>query len=91
MITLTEPDKECIEKGSPDIQILKELKQNGNQTKIDKLGKSVMEFGFNLAMKAKYIIYDKKSDNFTLTLAELPAKDEVKRKYNSNVQSSKSK
>ena len=33
MITLTEAGKECIEKGSPDIQILKELKQNGNQTK----------------------------------------------------------
>ena len=75
MITLTEAGKECIEKGSPDIQILKELKQNGNQTKknlLAKLGKSVMGFGFNLAMKAKYITYDKKSDNVTL-----PAKDEV--------------
>ena len=43
---------------------LKELKQNGTQTKknlIAKLGKSVMGFGFNLAMKAKSIKYEKDS------------------------------
>ena len=44
---------------------------------IAKLGKSVMGFGFNLAMKAKSIKYEKESDNVTLTLAELPSKDEA--------------
>ena len=79
-ITLTEGGKNCIEKGSPDFQILKELKQNGTQTKKNltaKLGKNVMGFGFNLAMKAKSIKYEKESDNVTLTLAELPSKDEA--------------
>ena len=79
-ITLTDAGKNCLEKGSPDIQILRELKQNGTQTKKDllaKLGKSVMSFGFNLAMKAKSISYDKKSDNVTLTITDLPTKDEV--------------
>ena len=33
VITLTEGGKDCLEKGSPDIQILKELKQNGAQKK----------------------------------------------------------
>ena len=79
-ITLTDAGKNCLEKGSPDIQILKELKQNGTQTKKDllnKLGKGIMSFGFNLAMKAKSVSYDKKSDNVTLVLTELPTKDEV--------------
>ena len=83
VITLTEGGKDCLEKGSPDIQILKELKQNGAQTKknlMTKLGKSVMGFGFNLAMKSKSISYDKKSDNVTLNLTELPQKDEVQEK-----------
>ena len=78
-ISLTEGGKNCLEKGSPDILILKELKQNGNQTKkelMNKLGKSVMGFGFNLAMKAKSISYEKASDKVTLNLTELP-KDEV--------------
>ena len=79
-ITLTDSGKNCLEKGSPDIQILKELKQNGTQTKknlLNKLGKSVMGFGLNLAMKAKSVTYDKSSDNVTLVLQELPAKDEA--------------
>ena len=79
-ITLTDGGKDCLEKGSPDIQILKELKQNGAQTKkslLDKLGKSIMGFGFNLAMKSKSISYDKKSDNVSLLITDLPAKDEV--------------
>ena len=79
-ITLTDGGKDCLEKGSPDIQILKELKQNGTQTKkalLSKLGKGIMGFGFNLAMKSKSIIYDKKSDNVSLAIQELPAKDEA--------------
>ena len=83
VITLTEGGKDCLEKGSPDIQILKELKQNGAQTKknlMTKFSKSVMGFGFNLAMKSKSISYDKKSDNVTLNLTELPQKDEVQEK-----------
>ena len=46
-ITLTDGGKDCLEKGSPDIQILKELKQNGTQTKknlLNKLGKGIMGF-----------------------------------------------
>ena len=79
-ITLTDGGKNCLEKGSPDIQILKELKQNGTQTKknlLNKLGKSVMGFGFNLAMKAKLITYEKASDNVSLAVQDLPAKDEA--------------
>ena len=38
-ITLTDGGKNCLEKGSPDIQILKELKQNGTQTKKTIVGK----------------------------------------------------
>ena len=55
-IILTDGGKDCLEKGAPDIQILKELKANGTQTKKDltaKLGKSIMGFGFNLAVKSK--------------------------------------
>ena len=82
-ITLTEGGKNCLEKGSPDIQILKELKQNGTQTKkqlLEKLGKGTMGFGFNLAMKAKSIKYEKKGDNVSLLLTELPDKDENQEK-----------
>ena len=78
-ITLTDGGKNCLEKGSPDIQILKELKANGTQTKsnlLNKLGKGIMGFGFNLAMKAKYVTYDKASDNVSLAIQELP-KDEA--------------
>ena len=52
-----------------------ETKQKKNL--LAKLGKSIIGFGFNLAIKAKYITYDKKSNNVILTLTELPAKDEV--------------
>ena len=82
-ITLTEGGKNCIEKGSPDMQILKELKQNGTQTKkilLEKLGKGTMGFGFNLAIKAKSIKYEKQSDNVSLLLTELPDKDENQEK-----------
>ena len=55
-ITLTEGGKNCLEKGSPDMQILKELKQNGTQTKkilLEKLGKGTMGFGFKIHRKRK--------------------------------------
>ena len=70
-IVLTEGGKDCLEKGAPDIQILKELKANGPQTKkdlLEKLGKSVMGFGFNLAMKSKAVAYDKSTDKVSLKI-----------------------
>ena len=77
-IVLTPDGKNCLEKGAPDLQILKELKANGTQTKKDltaKLGKTVMGFGFNLAMKSKLIAYDKSTDNVSLKVEELPKED----------------
>ena len=77
-IVLTPGGKDCLEKGAPDIQILKELKANGTQKKKDltaKLGNSIMGFGFNLAMKSKSIAYDKSSDNVSLKVEELPKED----------------
>ena len=75
-IVLTNGGKNCLEKGAPDILILKELKLHGTQTKTElteKLGKDVMGFGFNLAMKSKAISYEKARDNVILNLKELPA------------------
>ena len=66
--------------GFPDIQRLKELKQNRAQRKkalLEKLGKSIMGFGFNLTMKSKSISYDKKRDNISLPINDLLTKDEV--------------
>ena len=77
-IILTEDGKDCLDHGSPDIQILKELQNNGNQTKkdlISKLGKNVMNYGFNLAMRAKSISYDKKTDMISLNIKDLPKED----------------
>ena len=79
-IILTDGGKNCLEKGAPDIQILKELKANGTQTKkalTDKLGKNIMGFGFNLAMKSKLIAYDKSTDNVSLNIDELPKEDKL--------------
>ena len=79
-IVLTNDGKDCLEKGAPDIQILKELKANGTQTKKDltaKLGKGVMGFGFSLAMRAKSIAYEKASDNVSLKIEELPKEDKL--------------
>ena len=79
-IVLTEDGKNCLEKGSPDFQILKELKANGSQTKkslIEKLGKSIMGYGFSLAMKSKLITYDKSSDKVSLKSDELPKEDKL--------------
>lgn len=48
-IILTDGGKDCLEKGGPDFQILKEIKQNGAQSKKDlilKLGNNVMNYGF---------------------------------------------
>ena len=78
-IVLTPAGKNCLEKGAPDIQILKELKTNGEQTKKElttKLG-SIMGFGFNLAMKAKTIAYDKSTDKVSLKIEELPKEDKL--------------
>ena len=77
-IVLTNDGKSCLEKGSPDLQILKELKANGNQTKKDltaKLGKGVIGLGFNLAMKSKSIAYDKSTDMITIKAQEIPKED----------------
>lgn len=44
-IILIDGGKDCLEKGGPDFQILKEIKQNGAQSKKDlilKLGNNVM-------------------------------------------------
>ena len=79
-IVLTDDGKNCLEKGAPDIQIMKELKSNGTQTKkslTEKLGKSVMGFGFNLAMKSKSIAYDKSSDNVSLKIESIPNEDKL--------------
>lgn len=59
---------------------MKELKSNGTQTKkslTEKLGKSVMGFGFNLAMKSKSIAYDKSSDNVSLKIESIPNEDKL--------------
>ena len=79
-IVLTDGGKDCLEKGAPDIQLLKELKANGTQTKKDllaKLGNHVMGFGFNLAMKSKSVAYDKSTDNVSLKIEELPKEDKL--------------
>ena len=80
VIVLNNDGKDCLEKGAPDIQILKELKANGPQTKKDlmaKLGKDVMGFGFKLAMRSKSIAYDKSTDKVSLTTEELPKEDKL--------------
>ena len=77
-IVLTNDGKNCLEKGAPHIQILQELKLHGTQTKkelTEKLGKGCMGFGFSLAMKSKYISYEKKTDN--VVLKELPKEDKL--------------
>lgn len=77
-IILTEEGKNCLEKGGPDIQIFKELKENGAQTKSDlssKIGKNIMSYGFNLAMKSKLISYDKSSDIISLKNDIIPKED----------------
>ena len=79
-IVLTDGGKDCLEKGAPDIQLLKELKSNGPQTKkalTEKLGKGIMGFGFNLAMKAKSVAYDKPTDKVSLNIKELPKEDKL--------------
>ena len=79
-IILLSGGKDCLEKGAPDIQILKELKANGPQTKkalTAKLGKDLMGFGFNLAMKSKSISYDKSTDNVSLKIEEIPKVDKL--------------
>ena len=80
VIVLSNDGKDCLEKGAPDVQILKELKANGPQTKKDlmaKLGKDVMGFGFKLAMRSKSIAYDKSTDKVSLTTEELPKEDKL--------------
>jgi len=79
-IILTEGGKNCLEKGGPDIQILKELKENGPQTKkilSSKIGKNIVNYGFNLAMKAKLINYDKVSDIVSLKNNMFPEEDKL--------------
>lgn len=79
-IVLTLDGKSCLEKGAPDFQILKELKENGPQTKKDllaKLGKIVMGYGFTLAMKSKSIAYDKGSEKVSLKINDIPKEDKM--------------
>ncbi len=76
----TDAGNNCLEKGAPDIQILKELKEKGDLTKTDlsnKLGKNIFSHGFNLAMKSKSISYDKKTDKISMKITDLPEKDEL--------------
>ena len=80
IITLTDSGKNCLEKGAPDIQICKELKEKGDQTKNDLskiIGKNILSHGFNLAMKSKYISYDKNTDKISLKISELPIEDKL--------------
>ena len=77
-IVFTEAGKNCLEKGAPDIQIYKVLKEIGNLTKTElstKLGKNIFSHGFNLAMKSKSISYDKKTEQVSLKISEIPSKD----------------
>ena len=79
-IVFTNDGKDCLEHGAPDIQILKELKANGTQTKKSlsaKLSKTAMGLGFSLAMKSKAIAYEKASDNVSLKITELPKEDKL--------------
>ena len=79
-IILTDAGKNCLEKGGPDFQILKEIKQNGAQSKKDlilKLGNNVMNYGFSLAMKSKLINYDKSTDKISLKIEDLPTVDKL--------------
>ena len=79
-IVFTNDGKDCLEHGAPDIQILKELKANGTQTKKSlsaKLSKTAMGLGFSLAMKSKAITYEKASDNVSLKITELPKEDKL--------------
>ncbi len=79
-IILTDAGKNCLNKGAPDIQIFKELKEKGDLSKSElstKLGKNVLSHGFNLAMKSKSISYDKKTDKISLKITQLPLKDEL--------------
>ena len=79
-IILTEDGKNCLEKGSPDIQILKELKANGPQTKkalIEKIGEKCFNQGFKMCMKSKSITHDKASDTLTLKIEEIPTEDKI--------------
>ena len=75
-IRLTPDGQNCLEKGAPDLQILKDLKENGTQTKKD-LTTKFGNFGFNLAMKSKLIAYDKSTDNVSLKVEELPKEDKL--------------
>ena len=81
-ISLLENGKNCIEKGSPNIQILKEIK-SGPKTKKelkDFFGKEIFSHGFSMAMKSKEITYDKKTDLITLNIPEIPKNDEFQEK-----------
>ena len=77
-VVLTEDGRNILEKGSPDLQLFKELKANGAQTKKalqDKLGKTICDRGFSLGMKAKAIAYDKKTDIVSLKIDTIPTSD----------------
>ncbi|MCQ2821304.1 MAG: phenylalanine--tRNA ligase subunit alpha [archaeon] len=80
-IVMTDLGKSVLEKGAPDIQLLKELKAKSPQKKTElqeKLTKPICDKGFSLAMKSKGIAYDKANDMVTLKTDKIPEKDEVK-------------
>lgn len=77
-ITFTNDGNNCLEKGGPDVQVIKEIVANGPQTKktlIEKLGKTIATAGFNMLLKSKQLTYDKKEDLVTLTTKEVPSED----------------
>ena len=77
-IVLTSDGKNCLENGSPDYQLLKELFTTNPQKKSklqEKLGKATCDRGFSMAMKSKSIKYDKGSDEVSLKIEKLPEKD----------------
>ena len=79
-LALTPDGKICLDRGSPDIQILKELKLNGPQTKkalIEKIGDKYFNQGFKMCMKSKSISHDKNTDILSLKIEDIPSEDKV--------------
>lgn len=80
-VLLNKDAQNILEKGSPDIQLFKELKANGSQTKKslqEKLGKNICDRGFSMGMKSKSIQYDKASDTVSLKIETIPTTDTIK-------------
>ena len=61
----------------PNNERIKSKWHSNKKNLTSKLGKNIMWFGFNLAMKSKSFAYDKSSDNVSLKVDELPKKDKL--------------